>query len=166
MPLLPERDRMLHTRRILLCTLLGGLTGCSAGPLLSKGAAMFLPTKRLERLILVAADDANGRTPVAVDLVFVQDDETAAALAATSAVEWFNARPQLQQQYLGKLIVHSWEIVPNTRIDAPIPIDGAAPAHTLLFALYGNAVKGRASLDGMIRARLDFQDSDFIVGAE
>ena len=65
------------------------------------------------------AEDANARTPVPVDLVFVWDKALAGQLATTTARDWFASKKvEFRQDDPGerKLTVCEWEWVPGQNI--------------------------------------------------
>jgi type VI secretion system protein len=65
------------------------------------------------------AEDANARTPVPVDLVFVWDKKLAGQIAATTAKDWFAAKKTefRQDDPAGnKLTVCEWEWVPGQNV--------------------------------------------------
>jgi type VI secretion system protein len=68
---------------------------------------------------LVASDEANNNSPVAVDVVLVRDDAMLARLADLPASKWFAARADLLSTFPGSLRYRSWELVPGQRLDLP-----------------------------------------------
>lgn len=116
------RSARRSTLYAIVGSLLGfGTAGCSAlsGAVDSMAElAGFGPLSRPKwrNVALVATEDANGNTPVAVDLVLVTDVALAEALSATPAAKWFRSRADLQRTFPGKLVVISHELVPRQAI--------------------------------------------------
>ncbi|KAA0998933.1 type VI secretion lipoprotein TssJ [Paraburkholderia panacisoli] len=72
---------------------------------------------RWDHLTLVAEDDVNNNSPVAVDVVFVTDDTMLARIAELPASKWFAARQDLANTFPKSLRYKSWELVPGQRIE-------------------------------------------------
>src|SRR5690242_15275986 len=72
---------------------------------------------RWNHLTLVAEDDVNNNSPVAVDVVLVTDDTMLARIAELPAAKWFAARQDLANTFPKSLSYKSWELVPGRRIE-------------------------------------------------
>ncbi|WP_408433015.1 hypothetical protein [Paraburkholderia fungorum] len=68
---------------------------------------------------LVASDDVNNNSPVAIDVVLVSDDVMLARLADLPASKWFAGRADLLSTFPASLRYRSWEVVPGQRLDLP-----------------------------------------------
>lgn len=137
-------------RRALLGAALAGLlAGCGAVSGLKSmvGLGPKAVTPDWRTLSLRAADDANGNSALAVDIVMVKDLALLDALMTMPASKWFASRADLQRSYPEGLAVLSFEIVPGQtiRIDARRWRDHAAWA-ALAYAGYGAAGAHRARL--------------------
>jgi type VI secretion system protein len=101
-------------RGVLLALCVSGLVaGCSTPSFLSfKGDKV-----RWDRVTLVADDDVNNNSPLAVDVVFVTDDAMLARIAELPASKWFASRADLANTFPKSLQYKSWELVPGQRIE-------------------------------------------------
>jgi type VI secretion system protein len=99
------------------CTVCLLLTGCVS--------ASTRYTMRVQ-----VAEDANARTPIPVDLVFVWDKAVAGQLAAMTARDWFGAKKfELRQDdpNARRLTVCEWEWVPGQNVaDINLAVPAAA----------------------------------------
>ncbi len=114
----------LLSRVFLLLALLSLLAGCG--------------TTLESRLLHFQVDEnANRNTPVAIDLVAVNEMALLQRLSRIAAWEWFGQRQQLQQDFPFHLQVWSWEVVPGDTLE-PFEIPKAArqAEGLLLFARY------------------------------
>lgn len=71
---------------------------------------------KLRGYSVLSGGEANGRSPVAVDVVVVTDRELVEPVAALKAAEWFARRAQLQLDHPKGLQVTSLEPVPGQRL--------------------------------------------------
>ncbi|MDQ2105511.1 hypothetical protein [Azospirillum isscasi] len=139
-------------RRVLmvLALMLGAPTlgGCAAGVPVSGAGKADAPVLRIQ-----ADTDANGRRPVAVDVVRVADPALAGRLAGLDAAGWFRDRQALSAEAGSRIAIASWEMVPGQSVllhslppfAAP---PAAAPAVTFVYALYGTPGTHRQVPDG------------------
>ncbi len=120
------------------------LTGCAAsGPTPNAGGA-DAPVLRI-----VAEPDANGRRPVAVDVVRVADPALAGRLAGLDAAGWFRDREALSAEAGNRIAIASWEMVPGQSVLLhSLPPFATPPIQTLVYALYGAPGTHRQALDG------------------
>jgi type VI secretion system protein len=80
-----------------------------------KGLESLLPRysdNRIELLHLIATDDVNQSTPVAIDIVYIFEEALVPQLSAYTARKWFDEKRQFQLQYPDKFVVFSYELVP------------------------------------------------------
>ncbi len=66
----------------------------------------------IERIHLVATDDVNQSSALAVDIVFIYEEALVAQLTKYTARKWFDEKTQFQLQYPGKLVIFNYELVP------------------------------------------------------
>ena len=88
-----------------------------------------LPRNAWYTLRVTVAPDANSRTPVPVDLVFVWDKATAAKVAALTASDWFAKKAQFRQDDpdARALTICEWEWVPAQAVpDISLMVPAAA----------------------------------------
>lgn len=120
------------------------LGGCAAGvPAPGVGRA-DAPVLRI-----VADPDANGRRPVAVDVVRVADPALAGRLAGLDAAGWFRDREALSAEAGSRIAIASWEMVPGQSVLLhSLPPFATTPSQTLVYARYGAPGTHRQTLDG------------------
>lgn len=70
-----------------------------------------------ERFGVVAAPDANRRSPVPVDLVLIRTEALVPVVTEMSARQWFEDRAQLLRDHPADLDYRSWEFVPGQVVD-------------------------------------------------
>jgi type VI secretion system protein len=89
------------------------------------------------QVTLVASDEANNDSPVAVDVVLVSDDAMLARIAELPASKWFAGRADLLSTFPKSLRFRSWELVPGQRLDLPADsFSGPRVAGAFVFANY------------------------------
>lgn len=96
---------------------------------------------------VMAAEDANANSAVAVDIVLVRDQAVLESLLTMPAARYFAARADLQRTYPDALTVVALEITPGQviRLDAR-RFDGQRAWAALAFAHYANPGEHRARL--------------------
>ncbi len=99
------------------------LSGCSTiGNMAGKvGALVGIGTDRgveplWRSVAVVASEDANGNSPVALDLVFVRDATLATALATLPADRWFAGRTDTLRSNPDNVSTISLELVPGQTV--------------------------------------------------
>lgn len=99
-------------------------------------------------MLRITADaDANGRRPVAVDVVRVADPALAQRLGSLDAASWFRDRAALNDEAAGRIAIASWEMVPGQSVILrSLPPFAAPPSTTIVFARYGTPGAHRQSL--------------------
>lgn len=124
---------MTHWRRaarLMITLCLAGLAGCS----------MLFPSGdkvKWDELTLVASNDANNDSPVAVDVVFVADQAMLARIAELPASKWFAARTDLVGTFPNAIRYQSWELVPGQQLVVPgEKLRGPRVAGVFVFADY------------------------------
>ncbi|CAO3450365.1 hypothetical protein [Azospirillum argentinense] len=120
------------------------LAGCAAGAPTPSAGRTDVPVLRI-----VAESDANGRRPVAVDVVRVTDPALAGRLAGLDAAGWFRDREALSAEGGNRIAIASWEMVPGQSVLLhSLPPFATTPTQTLVYALYGAPGAHRQTLDG------------------
>lgn len=100
-------------------------------------------------LRILADADANGRRPVALDVVRVADADMAGRLDALDAAAWFRTRTALVKEGAGRLAVTSWEMVPGQTVQLhSLPPFAAKPAVTVIYARYATPGPHRRTIPG------------------
>ncbi|WP_376962725.1 hypothetical protein ABNQ39_23895 [Azospirillum sp. A26] len=124
------------------------LAGCAADG--SMRHATDGGTEPAPVLRITADAEANGRRPVAVDVVRVADSALAQRVGSLDAAGWFRERAALNGEAAGRIAIASWELVPGQSVILrSLPPFAAAPTATIVFARYGMPGVHRQSLDGM-----------------
>ena len=139
-----------HIRTLALAALTGVvLTACTT---VEKGLATVVPFydydyTELDSLVVTADADSNRDLPVAIDLVFIFDENVGKELKALSGPIWFAQKQSMLLKYQKVVMVQHLEVVPFTvydRIELP---DGYEKAYKVyLFANY-LAKKGQFMAD-------------------
>lgn len=128
------------------------------------GLRGFNGPAELNQLVLAATTDVNFQSPIAVDLVFVNDKKTAQVISNLRASEWFASKSDYLRQFSNGLKVHSWELVPGQTISVKdfdrITTDDF---EILIFAKYKGTNTYRANITGLRKARVLLGNSDFVV---
>ena len=116
------------------------------------------------------AEDANVRTPVPVDLVFVWDKAIAGQLAATTAKDWFaSKKTEFRQDDPGarKITVCEWEWVPGQNvadINLAVPVAARRWSHgVFVFADYRSPGAHRSKVTPGSEALLELGRDDLTV---
>lgn len=104
---------------LLACT---QLAGCSAISSVTKSVSSAIGlgpravTPDWRSVTITASDDANGNSPIAIDLVFVRDQALLDTLTKTPAARWFSSRTDIVQSFPEGVGVLSYELVPKQSI--------------------------------------------------
>ena len=88
-------------------------------------------------LTVVASNDANLNTAIALDVVLVRDDATLAIVAALPASKWFSSREELKRMNPNQLLVRSVEVAPGQTLRLPLAgLSGQRVAGAFVFGDY------------------------------
>jgi type VI secretion system protein len=129
-------------RPVLLLMLLWSLAGCG---LFGGGPKAVKPGWKA--LSLVATEEVNANSALAVDIVLVRDSKLLDLLLAMPAAKYFSASSALQRSYPGQMAVLAYEITPGQRIDIPrASFSGDKVWAALAFANYATPGEHRARL--------------------
>lgn len=116
------------------------------------------PSIELRTLTLDVVPGANSDTPIAVDLVAIQDPDLLKLLLTIPAKQWFAQREQLRRDYLQAIQVWSLELVPGQFMEASdMPMTGSHAVGLLVYAGYNNPGTHRLRLDQQQTAWLRFE---------
>lgn len=134
-----------HLAALAVCLGLGGCStlGKLAGSVREAGASLLGRGKpqpaapAWTSVTIVAAADANQNSPVALDLVFVQEATLLEVLRAMPAAKWFATRDDTQRSFPDGLRVLSLEVVPAQTVRLTDPAQLHQPALAVFaFAAY------------------------------
>ncbi|MEO4049217.1 type VI secretion protein [Pseudomonas sp. CAU 1711] len=129
--------------------------------LLSACSHFSQPSIELRTLTLDVAPSANADTPIAVDLVAIQDPDLLKLLLSLPAKQWFDQREQLRRDYLQAIRVWSLELVPGQFMEArDLPITGDPAVGLLVYAGYNNPGTHRLRLDQQQAVWLRFESKN------
>lgn len=133
-----RRALVRHGTRMALCAT---LSGCSLFGIHGSRIAW-------RDVTLIATQDANNNSPVAVDIVMVGDAGTLDKLLPLRAAQWFDERDDLVSTYPGVVRYQSWEVVPGDilHIDKRA-FAGPRVAGVLVFARYAGPGAHRQRID-------------------
>lgn len=109
--------------------------------------------------------EANGNSPVAIDLVLVRDKDLIKEISKLSASDWNQRRDQFLLDYPEKkqMIDYRWEWVPGQQVRcANLPIT-PKPKAVYLFAGYSSKGDHRARIDLRKGLNLKLMAADFEV---
>jgi len=99
--------------------------------------------------LVAAADDANGDSAVAVDVVLISDEALLPRFDDLTAAKWFASRTDLANTYPQGLRYVGWEVVPGQRLSVPgAQFEGPRVAGAFVFARYAAPGAHRARIDG------------------
>ncbi|HTA43779.1 MAG TPA: hypothetical protein VK789_15095 [Bryobacteraceae bacterium] len=138
------------------------VSGCGAAEKLNPTGVL----KRPLRLDVHIDNNANSDSPVAVDLVSVNDKDLAKDLAKMTASDWFQKRDQIREdnpKAADITVMKSWEWVPGQVIGTlQIPMK-KKPRALLIFANYGTPGPHRAKIDPSITQEVALNRDDLKV---
>lgn len=86
-------------------------SGCS---LFSKSPSPATPD--WQSIVVAADEDANGNSPVAIDIVLALDQTMVESLLTMSASKWFATKGDVQRTFAKSITVFSYEIVPRQSV--------------------------------------------------
>lgn len=122
---------------LLVFTLL--LSACSATKSVLKTVGLA-SDNALATLSVESVYNSNRNTPVAVDVVFISDENITPLLSPLSGPEWFNQKTALIKRYANELDLVSLEVVPLSYLDnIALPSNHKNAKNILLFANYRSA---------------------------
>jgi type VI secretion system protein len=111
-----------------------------------------------------AAEDANDRSPVPVDLVLVRDEALLDELLLISASDWFARRDQIIRDRFGELEIMTWEFVPGQTLSSlEVRFEDRSAHALLLFARYLAEGPHRIRVEEFERFNLRLEARRFLV---
>lgn len=129
----------IFSRRVVVCSVLclsALLVGCSS----AKSALQLVglgSNNDLSRITIEATANSNMDTPVALDIIFVYDEQVTPLLSELNGPQWFQQKVSFSQRFANTIDIVSVEVVPLSRIDpVPLPNNHKRAKNILLFANY------------------------------
>lgn len=157
-------ERIRYVIGLLMIVALAGCAAPSSLNLLGIAWDRLTGPQPLKRISIIADEQANNASPVAVDIVIVRERKVFDILSNLRAGEWFNAKSDLLRQYQQRLVVYSWEIVPGQKIERPEPLNNQREiVGTLIFADYAGDKAYRSDISGTKTVRVQLGRDDFSV---
>ena len=149
----------------LSLTWLGVLAGCGVSKGVVKRAARAAKVSNGKLSLQVTiSPNANQNSPVAVDVLLINDKAFLKAVQGLSASDWFTKKAQLQLQYPKSAEISSWEWVPDQKVQ-PLSIDVPVNAQAaMMFANYASAGPHSAVLPIKGKVNVLLEDDDFTIG--
>lgn len=117
----------------------------------------------VERFYITAADDANNRSPVPLDVVLTHNPMVIEKLGQLTAGEYFRQRKQLLRDFPNQMLIASWEIVPGQTIDEVLHEDTSKVYAAYLFADFQSPGAHRALLPKAQTFMVHLARSDFVI---
>lgn len=138
--------------RLLCLLVLIGATGCAA-------------KVSTQRFGVVAAPDANRRSPVPVDLVLVRTEALVPVVTQMSARQWFAEREQMLRDHPADIEYRSWEFVPGQVVEFNrLPFPDRKGYALVVFADYLSDGVHRLRVDPLEEFRLVLRAEGFEAG--
>ncbi len=121
---------------IILLSLTLIVVGCSSTKNALKAVGLGSDNS-LNSISIEAISGSNLDTPVALDLLFIKDEQVTPILLGLSGPAWFNDKQGLIKRYDSEVSVVSFEVVPLSYIEkVKLPKDHKKAKNILLFANY------------------------------
>ena len=117
----------------------------------------------IKKITIVADKSLNNGIPVAVDLLFIDEQAVLDSLSKMKALEWFSERKDYLRKYKSQLKIISYEVVPGQIIkndDIPYSISGDAIA-IIIFADYLSEGSFSSLIKNKSEARIRLGENDF-----
>jgi type VI secretion system protein len=110
------------------------------------------------------AQGANQDSPIAIDIVYVEDQQMVPLLLQMTARDWFQKRSQMSQAFPTGFVLTSFELVPGQKGPVEeVPSNAKSAIAAFVFANYAADGTHRARIDGLKRAVIDLGGNDFSV---
>lgn len=125
---------------------------CVAISLLLSGCLLRNPAKLVRSRLTIAVSvvpDANANSPIAFDLVTINDKDLAKQVSQMTASEWFQKRDQIRLDFVrrGAVSIQSWEWVPGQVVPDIQISTRKTPKELVVFANYSSSGPHRVKLD-------------------
>lgn len=145
----------------LLLVLSVTLSGCGAA---LRSARRASHVRGELTMSVQVAPEANHNSPIAVDVLVVEDKDVLKLVSAMPASEWFEKRTDFERTHPNKIQLKSWEWVPGQVVDR-VTVSGTGVANgVVLFANYLTKGDHRAVLPQGGRIAITFSADDFVIG--
>ena len=114
------------------------LVACSSAKSLLKATGLASNNKNdLKTIALEATANSNFDTPVALDILFIMDENITPILSALSGPEWFDKKQELIKRYDNEIEMVSLEVVPLSFIESiKLPKKHKQAINILMFTNY------------------------------
>jgi type VI secretion system protein len=110
------------------------------------------------------AQGANQDSPIAVDIVYVHDEQMVPLLLQMTARDWFQKRRQVSQSFPAGFDLASFELVPGQKGPVEeVPSTAKSAIAAFVFANYAADGTHRARIDALKRAVIELGSTDFSV---
>jgi len=139
--------------------MLPSITSCSIKDIKKKVSVEW----RLKKITIVADKSLNHGIPVAVDILFIDEQTVLDSLSKMKALEWFSERKDYMRMYKSQLKIMSYEVVPGQiikDIEIPYSISGDAIA-IIIFADYLADGSFSSLIKNKSEARIQLGENDF-----
>lgn len=110
--------------------------GLALLPLALSACGLTRSTLPVRSIAFRVAENANGNSPIPVDLVLISDDAVTAPVMGVTAAEWFQRREQFLRDFPGRIRVMSFELVPGSTVAARPVERSPRPVAAVVFANY------------------------------
>ncbi len=128
------------------------------------GCNKYLSQVPLERVDIVARDDANNNFATAIELVVVFDKHLAGIIGAMSAKEYFQKSSQLKLDNCDNILTWRWEVVPGQVIyKTDIKYERHHPVAGFLFARYYSDAPHRVKLAKQFAVKVVLNSDTFVI---
>ena len=130
------------------------------------GCGVFGGDKPIQSRVIEfeVAQGANQDSPIAIDIVYVYDQQLVSQLTQMTAHDWFQKRSQVRQAFPTGFDVASFEVVPGQKgpIEA-VPPKASQAVAAFVFANYSSEGTHRARVDGLDHFFIALGDKDFVI---
>lgn len=135
-------------------TILVGLSACSNSP----------PKIITRNVDIQVSPKANHDAAVALDLVYVFDQQVLTQLQGLGAKDWFQQRGELRTLYPTGIAVSSYEVVPGQIVPIEkVPDHNTSAIGVFAFANYHAEGAHRARLDSFKNATIRLDENDLVI---
>lgn len=158
---------MTFLKHALLVIALLQLTACSVlDYIIPKGVMDFASPKGnklgWESVTIMASNDANLNSPVALDIVLFKDEASLTMAATLPAAKWFATRGEMEKTYPQAISYKSYEVAPGQTLRIPAAdFGGVRVAGVMVYADYLTPGEHRVRADqlqGMVLVQLGAKD--------
>lgn len=158
---------MTFLKHALLVIALLQLTACSVlDYIIPKGVMDFASPKGnklgWDSVTIMASNDANLNSPVALDIVLFKDEASLTMAATLPAAKWFATRGEMEKTYPQAISYKSYEVAPGQTLRIPVTEFGSGRvAGVMVYADYLTPGEHRVRADqlqGMVLVQLGAKD--------